>query len=127
MPATRKATPQSPREPRRGSHPAARPATPSGRLRSRPCSALIEPQNEQRKDASNRPRKRPASSKQRRPKCSRARQSHQDDTLLRLLPGKTRAMTDSEETQLVDALSELLADWLAVRRHEIQTRATRSQ
>lgn len=44
----------------------------------------------------------------RRPACVRA-----DDRPLRLLPGKTRAMTSSEEQQLVDALAELLAVWLA--------------
>lgn len=82
-------------------------------LRSRPGSALIDPQNDQRLDASNRTRKGPASRRERRPQCSRAGQNREDEKPLRLLPGKTRAMTDSEETQLVDALSELLADWLA--------------
>jgi hypothetical protein len=36
-----------------------------------------------------------------------------EDRPLRLLPGKTRAMTSGEEQQLVDALAELLAVWLA--------------
>jgi len=43
MDAPGKTTPKSPREPRRSSHPTTRSTTPSGGLRSRPCSALIGP------------------------------------------------------------------------------------
>jgi hypothetical protein len=111
MPQTRQARPT--KDARRPCKQARRSTVAVRALRSRPGSALIEPQNDQPKDASNRTRKRPASSRERRPQCSRTGQNHQDEKPLRLLPGKTRAMTDSEETQLVDALSELLADWLA--------------
>jgi hypothetical protein len=41
MSTTRKPAPKTPRKPRRDSHPATQSAAPSGRLRSRPCSALI--------------------------------------------------------------------------------------
>lgn len=41
MSTERKLAPKTPRKPCRNSHPATRPAAPSGRLRSRPCSALI--------------------------------------------------------------------------------------
>jgi len=86
-------------------------------------------------EASNRVRNQPAvRGAPRRPDCSRGSSRGQaakqrgtrragdsrrgacvgtgEEKPLRLLPGKVRAMTESEETQLVDALSELLADWL---------------
>jgi hypothetical protein len=53
MSTTRKAAPKTPRKPRRDSHPATRSATPSGRLRSRPCSALIKPDGTPRNHATS--------------------------------------------------------------------------
>ena len=35
-----------------------------------------------------------------------------EDRPLRLLPGRTRPMSEDERTRLVGALAELLADWL---------------
>jgi hypothetical protein len=37
------------------------------------------------------------------------------DAPLRLLPGKTRPMTGEEEQQLVEALAELLVEWVEAR------------
>jgi hypothetical protein len=37
------------------------------------------------------------------------------DVSLRLLPGKTRPMTGEEERQLVEALAELLVEWVEAR------------
>jgi hypothetical protein len=37
------------------------------------------------------------------------------DAPLRLLPGKTRPMTGEEERQLVEALAELLVEWVEAR------------
>lgn len=60
MDAPGKTTPKSPRTPRRGGHPATRSAVRSGRLRSRPCSALIEPNGAPRNHAT--PRRKSAAS-----------------------------------------------------------------
>jgi hypothetical protein len=53
MSTTRKAVSKTPRKPRRDSHPATRSAAPSGRLRSRPCSALIKPDETPRNRAAS--------------------------------------------------------------------------
>jgi hypothetical protein len=48
-----------------------------------------------------------AAHRQRRPACVKV-----EDRPLRLRAGHTRPMTEVEEQELVDALAELLADWL---------------
>jgi len=40
---------------------------------------------------------------------------------VRLLPGKVRAMSERETKQLVNALSELLADWLQAHPEKLPT------
>jgi hypothetical protein len=48
-----------------------------------------------------------AARRQRRPACVKV-----EDRPLRLRAGHTRPMTEAEELELVDALADLLADWL---------------
>lgn len=48
-----------------------------------------------------------AARRERRPACVKV-----EDRSLRLRAGHTRVMTEAEEQELVDALADLLADWL---------------